>query len=583
MSLENGTQLDVIYDDKILGNVIDPNEWNDNFKEIENKCNSNIVKFNSNFAKLNGTTGSAEIGSPAIAGLGESADSNIYAQLLLATTAILDRYTKADIDAKTASDADKYIANITLNQDKDLEITWGDNDKQVIILDLEKIPANFGFSEDGKKLVITNQDGSKYETDVTSLINLYNFNDSATIDFTASGYEITATINAGSIKDTMLDSALITQLQGYVSSASASAVSANSSKVSAESARDIAVNAKESALSSANVATTKASEASAYASQTSTDAQEASAYASSANTSKINAEGFATNSKSWAIGGTNTRTGEDTDNAKYYAQQAQSIADGSGYMTKLIYDKDDTGIVDNSKMLNGHEDTYFAKEAEVFKKDGSVQMTGVLKTVGSTPITPTRQIDMGENSIYSRDSQAVYLTVNCYHDGTDWRYKEDGTAMCYTISAEYGMSIVNIGESGLKDSVIQWTINNVLTDKTGLPLTGGIINGNITLNTSTPRYYLNNLYPGQEALSMLYSSQKMTKLCQYGASYVDDNNRSMLVLTHNAPTTLNNILRLQKVINGASSIYNVYGEHNITVSQSAPTSALPNGAMHNVY
>lgn len=43
-------------------------------------------------------------------------------------------------------------------------------------------------------------------------------------------------------------------------------------------------------------------------------------------------QGYATESKSWAVGGTASRTGEDTDNAKYYSQLAEAsatAADGS--------------------------------------------------------------------------------------------------------------------------------------------------------------------------------------------------------------------------------------------------------------
>lgn len=41
-----------------------------------------------------------------------------------------------------------------------------------------------------------------------------------------------------------------------------------------------------------------------------------------------NAAASATLSESWAVGGTGTREGEDTNNAKYWAEQAQSIAQG---------------------------------------------------------------------------------------------------------------------------------------------------------------------------------------------------------------------------------------------------------------
>jgi chemotaxis protein histidine kinase CheA len=49
--------------------------------------------------------------------------------------------------------------------------------------------------------------------------------------------------------------------------------------------------------------------------------------ASNASTSETNASASATLSQSYAVGGTNTRTGEDTDNAKYYKEQAEQIAD----------------------------------------------------------------------------------------------------------------------------------------------------------------------------------------------------------------------------------------------------------------
>lgn len=45
------------------------------------------------------------------------------------------------------------------------------------------------------------------------------------------------------------------------------------------------------------------------------------------NTAADRAEAAGTTAQSWATGGTDTRDGEDTDNAKYYAQQAQKAVD----------------------------------------------------------------------------------------------------------------------------------------------------------------------------------------------------------------------------------------------------------------
>ena len=78
----------------------------------------------------------------------------------------------------------------------------------------------------------------------------------------------------------------------------------------------------------------KTSETNAANSATNAGQSEANALASenAAKTSETNAANSATLAKSWAVGGTGTRTNEDFDNAKYYAQQAQVAAKGTlGY------------------------------------------------------------------------------------------------------------------------------------------------------------------------------------------------------------------------------------------------------------
>ena len=78
----------------------------------------------------------------------------------------------------------------------------------------------------------------------------------------------------------------------------------------------------------------KTSETNAANSATNAGQSEANALASenAAKTSETNAANSAILSKSWAVGGTGTRTNEDFDNAKYYAQQAQVAAKGAlGY------------------------------------------------------------------------------------------------------------------------------------------------------------------------------------------------------------------------------------------------------------
>lgn len=91
----------------------------------------------------------------------------------------------------------------------------------------------------------------------------------------------------------------LTTLQSYVTSASDSATSASTSAINAATSE---TNASASAIA-------------------------ASLSATNAETSASNASDSATLSESWAIGGTDTRTGEDTDNSKYYAELAETYKD----------------------------------------------------------------------------------------------------------------------------------------------------------------------------------------------------------------------------------------------------------------
>lgn len=121
--------------------------------------------------------------------------------------------------------------------------------------------------------------------------------------------------------------------------AGASAESANASAQSAKSAAESAKAAAQTAQSKAETANTSAQTAKADAEAANTSAQSAktdaesakSAAAGSAQSAGASAQSAQASSKlseSWAVGGTGTRTGEDTNNAKYWAMAAQGVAGG---------------------------------------------------------------------------------------------------------------------------------------------------------------------------------------------------------------------------------------------------------------
>lgn len=70
------------------------------------------------------------------------------------------------------------------------------------------------------------------------------------------------------------------------------------------------------------------------------------------------AEDAAVLAESWAIGGTNTRKGEEIDNAKFYAQMAQQGAAKSGYA--YFHTDPDTGEIIATVASNLDEDIHFA-------------------------------------------------------------------------------------------------------------------------------------------------------------------------------------------------------------------------------
>lgn len=121
--------------------------------------------------------------------------------------------------------------------------------------------------------------------------------------------------------------------------AGASAESANASAQSAKSDAESAKAAAQAAQSKAEAANTSAQTAKADAEAANTSAQSAKTAAESAKSaaagsaqsagaSAQSAQASGKLSESWAVGGTGTRTGEDTNNARYWSEQAQNAAGG---------------------------------------------------------------------------------------------------------------------------------------------------------------------------------------------------------------------------------------------------------------
>ena len=152
------------------------------------------------------------------------------------------------------------------------------------------------------------------------------------------------------------------------SAAKASETAAKAAQTGAETAESNAKDSAEATAADAQASQTAASTATGAASTASTAAEVASGSASQASAAATAAAGSAAGAEtasktaqSWAVGGTGTRPGEDTDNAKYWAKQAEAVVGGDfatkveaqGYVT--AHNQSAEAHADIRKALNGKE------------------------------------------------------------------------------------------------------------------------------------------------------------------------------------------------------------------------------------
>lgn len=186
-----------------------------------------------------------------------------------------DRVIVLDTTKLDKADAQHFVKSITLDRATGVfTITYYNGSFDIIDTLLEKIAVNFGYNATTQKLSITLDNGTVEYIDLSALVTQYEFLDSDTIAFQVQpDGKIKAVIKKGSITEEYLQPNYLADIRVEVAKAQQSATQA---VMSASSAAD-----------------------------------------------------SATLSESWAVGGTGTRTGEDTDNSKYYSQQSKNSSDSA--------------------------------------------------------------------------------------------------------------------------------------------------------------------------------------------------------------------------------------------------------------
>ena len=211
-----------------------------------------------------------------------------------------------------------------------ITITKYNGEKVIFDLNIEKIPVEFSMSDDGI-ITMTTEDGTQFKADIGSMIPVQTFEDSATIAVSVTGTGKNKTysfsIKTGSVTDAMLQPNYLADIR----------------------------------VESAN----------------------ASAYAQSANAKSVLAE-------SYAIGGTGTREGEDTDNAKYYMEQAKLQT--GGIPTKVSELENDAEYItkDVDNLTNYYDKT------TTDQKLANIDLTDYLKKTGDASNTTVTFIEPTE-------------------------------------------------------------------------------------------------------------------------------------------------------------------------------------------
>ncbi len=206
--------------------------------------------------------------------------------------------------------------------------------------------------------------------------------------------------------------------------AAQSASAANTSKEAAAGSASSANTSKEAAAASATAAASSASAADsskeAAASSESAASASKTAAASSATAAAGSAEAAedaATLSESWAVGGTGTRTGEDTNNAEYWAGQAEAAAGGGvlsfnsriGYVLPAANDYNADQIAEGTdyKKYSNAEKTKLANTYTKTEADGKY-LTAVLGTMSAGGVGTAFTLKQTKNGVQTTVGQIPF-------------------------------------------------------------------------------------------------------------------------------------------------------------------------------
>ena len=184
-----------------------------------------------------------------------------------ATDILDDRVITLDTTKATKTEVATLVSDVTFEESTGIiTITKKNGSKVTLDTQMEKIAVNFDYDPTTEQIMLTLIDGTKQYIDLSALITQYEFLDTDTVAFTiGTDGKVSAVVKEGSIEEKHLEPNYLAKIKGE---------------------------------------------------------------AAKAETSRADAAASATKAESYAVGGTGSREGEDSDNAKYYYQQAKDVSEG---------------------------------------------------------------------------------------------------------------------------------------------------------------------------------------------------------------------------------------------------------------
>ncbi len=230
-----------------------------------------------------------------------------------------DRIVEQNTTKMDKLDSYELIKSWVIDEETGIITVTKVNGSQIIFdLNIEKIPVDFSLSEDGI-LKMTTDDGSQFTANIGAMIPILTFNDSDEIAVSVSGEGINKTysfsVKSGSITEDKIQPNYLADIKVEVA------------KVD---------NAVEQSSQNANL------------------------------------------SKSYAVGGTGIRYGEDSDNAKYYYEQAKSVS----HVDIMTSDTIGIGKPDNDTISVDEQGTFKANLNKELLDKFSVSIDGELQFDG---------------------------------------------------------------------------------------------------------------------------------------------------------------------------------------------------------